>query len=224
MLLLRLLLCDLRTRIRTFLLLLAVGLPSVILFGIGFGPAAALPFWAVFLAWGHCLRTAGDDDKAEVWPFLRVLPIPARVTVGVQYASCVVAVVFYVLTMTAGILIASLVYPHPVPPYSLGSTVLVSLSAGILLVALFNALYFRLGYRNAQPAMQVLLFALWLVPMKLKVGGQPFFKWIPDAVAQAGRVLGHPIPLSLAVVLAVAALTTLSWAYSVSAFRRREFR
>lgn len=221
--LLGLLRCDLRTRIRTFLLALAVGLPAVILFGIRLGPGAALPYWVVFLTWGHCLRTAGDDDKAEVWPFLRVLPIPARVTVGVQYASCVVAVVSYVLTMTAGTLIASLVYPQPLPPYSLGSTVLVSLSAGTLLVALFNALYFRLGYRNAQPAMQILFFALPLVLMKLKVGGQPFYKWIPDGVAQAGRVLGHTIPLSLAVVLAVAALTTLSWVYSVSAFRRREF-
>jgi len=223
-LLLRLLLCDLRTRIGTFLLVAAVGLPGAIIWGIGFGPAAALPLWAVLLAWGHCMRIAGDDDKAEVWPFLRVLPVPARVTVGVQYASCVVAVVFYVLITTAEILIASLVYPHPLPPYSLGSTVAISLSAGILLVALFNALYFRLGYRNAQPAMQVLLFALMLVPIKLKVGGQPFFKWVSDVAAQADRVFGHPVLLYLTVVLAVAALTTLSWAYSVSAFRRREFR
>jgi len=222
-LLLRLLLCDLRTRIGTFLLFSAVGLPGGIIFVIRFGPAAALPFWAAFLAWGHCLRMAGDDDKAEIWPFLRVLPIPARVTVGVQYASCVVAVVFYVLITTAEILIASLVYPHPLPPYSLGSTVLISLSAGVLVVALFNALYFRLGHRNALPAMQVLLF-LPLVLIKLEVGGQPFFKWVSDVAAQAGRVLGHPITLSLAVVLALAALTTLSWAYSVSVFRRREFR
>lgn len=74
----RLLLCDLRTRIRMFLVFAEAAVLAGAGFGTILGPAAAMPFLVSFVAWCYCGRTAGDDDKADMWPFLGALPIPPR--------------------------------------------------------------------------------------------------------------------------------------------------
>ncbi len=82
-------------------------------FGIILGPAAAMPFLVSFVAWCYCGRTAGDDDKADMWPFLGALPIPARVTTGVQYASGLAATLLYTILVALVILITALVRGEP---------------------------------------------------------------------------------------------------------------
>jgi hypothetical protein len=166
---------------------------------------------------------AGDDDKAGLWPFLRALPIPPAAVVGTQYVSGLIAAGLYVLLMTAAVTVASLVAPQSVPPFGVPATLLTSLAAAAIFVSLFNVFYFRLGYRLAQPIMQVLVFALPAGLVGIRVGGKRFVQWLFEVAARFGGGIGHPALLGLTMALGAAVLTALAWAYCVSSFRRREF-
>jgi len=219
----RLVVCDLKARVGTLLLFGPVGVMGSIAFGAILGPSAGLPFLSAFLAWSHSTKMAGDDDKAGLWPFLRALPIPPAVVVGTQYVSGLIAAGLYVLLMTAAVTVASLVAPQSVSPFGVPATLLTSLAAAAIFVSLFNVFYFRLGYRLAQPIMQVLVFALPVGLIGIRVGGKRFVQWLFEVAARFGGGIGHPALLGLTMALGAAVLTALAWAYCVSSFRRREF-
>lgn len=219
----RLVVCDLKARVGFLLLFGSVGAMTSSAFGAILGPSAGLPFLSAFLAWCHSTKMAGDDDEADLWPFLRALPIPPAAVVGTQYVSGLIAATVYVLLMTAAVTVASLVAPQSVPPFGFPATLLTSLVAAAIFVSLFNAFYFRFGYRLAQSVMQLLPLALPVGLLGIRVGGKRLVQWAFEAAARLGGGIGHPLLLGLTMALGAAVLTALTWAYCVSSFRRREF-
>jgi len=215
--LVRLLWRDLRSRLGLFALFGGCGLVLVVLLVSKVSPTVAIPFVTVWVVSAHYSRMAGDDDRAGMLLFLKVLPVSPKVTVSVHYLSGIVAATVYAGLFTAAArLSVRFFYPQPLAPYSAVLAVLTGVTLCLALMALINALYFRLGYQNIEKAMVVIIFAIF-------AAGIGKGTWLLGVAVNAVRAIREPILVALAGLALASALVLLSWGYSVSSLAKREF-
>ena len=121
--------------------------------------AGLLPYTLCFAAWEYSRKTAYDDDIAQSWAFLRSLPISPAQVVSVRYLATLGVFIAYALA-ALGVSLALPFVRAAVRPGAWPAVVAVPTGVGLLLIALFNALYFRFGYKVVTVAFPYLL-ALW---------------------------------------------------------------
>ncbi len=195
---------------------LAAVLMTVLALVMGPGEAAALALVLVtMMAWGAGLRAAYEDDKADAWTLFRTLPIAPAWVVASRYLSGLV------LTLLFGLAVAlplALLGGGPRPPV----TVYVAVGAGIVLTGLFQAVYYRFGYRTVSTwfryGLLLVVFGTMLLARLLLpgAGGATFLAGLA-AWAEANSAL---LPFLMAALVAV--IYVASWLYATSVFARKE--
>ncbi|MDQ7793360.1 MAG: ABC-2 transporter permease [bacterium] len=193
---------------------LAAVLMAVLALVMGVHEATAFPVVLVsMMAWGAGLRAAYEDDKADTWTFLRTLPVPPAQVVAARYLSG------FLLTITFGLTIA-------LPLILLGGGAWpaagVGTGAGVALTGLFNAVYYRFGYRAVSTWFRYGLLLVALGGVLLARLILPGVDW-PLLLGEVGTWLAaNPALMPWLAGAGVLALYTTCWAYATWAFCRKE--
>jgi len=224
----RLLLTELRAALRPFLVVVPAAVITVLVMGPAMGALAGeviVPLSLAMATWGYQMRVVFEDDRAGTWRFVRPLPIPPRSIVAVRFLSGLVAVGAYTALLCLAAVLLPLITARVAPPASWGVVILRSLALGCLLLAAFNAIYFRLGSRAMGSAMSYILVLVFLpglvltTPLKGSGPATELAQWLSQATAWAAKERGLALLLGASIVTGVFAG---AWAYAASAFARKE--
>lgn len=195
---------------------LAAVVMTVSAMAMGPGEAAALTVVLVtMMAWGASERAAYEDDKADTWTLFRTLPIAPAWVVASRYLSGLVLTVLFGLAASLPLLWLG---GRPWPPV----TANLAVGAGMVLTGLYQAVYYRFGYRTVSTYFRyglvfLLLGTTALARLSLPGAGAATFLAGLAAWAEANSAL---IPFLAAALVAV--IYIVSWLYAVSAFARKE--
>lgn len=213
---------DISIHRRTLLFNVPTMVFMMLVLGSFMGPQAAngIPVVLIMMsAWAFSLRAAYEDDKADMWTFLRALPIPPSQIVGARFVSSAIVILAFTLLITI-----------PMPLVDRAGTfwpwaVTTGAGIGLLITGLFNAAYFRLGYRLTATWFNYVFFLLFLpavIPWH-RLHGVPGINTFLETLAPAITWLEthRTAAITLAVVL-VLCLWLASWAYATRAFRRKQ--
>lgn len=192
---------------------LAALVMAVLAFVMGVAEAAAFPVVLVtMMAWGAALRAAYEDEKADAWTFARTLPITPGRVVAARYLAGLLVTLAFSLAVALPLALRG----------SWPLTIYLGMGAGLGLTGLFNALYYRFGYRIVSTWFRYLLLLIALGGMLLArfvLAGADLPAWLREA----GRWMGaHPAAAPWLAAALVAALYLASWAYATAVFRRKE--
>lgn len=186
------------------------------------GPVEAIAFPAFSIATLACytaLRAAREDELADVWTHLRVLPIsPVRAVIA-RYLSVLL------LVLAAGLAVA--VPLILLTRHTWAISVAVGAGLGLTLTALMNAVYFRFGYRTAASEFLTLLglgvsaAGLWLVHLSVSAGQSPEATLSP-VLRQVWAWTGSGAAAGLLPAAAIAALYVGSCIYAAATFAGKE--
>ncbi len=207
----------------------AVGLPMLVLVApvvdlvMGAEVASGMvPAFFTLLAWDHLQQTALTEDKEQTWEFLRVLPLSPVTIVTVRFLSNGAAILMYALVGTLTAISIPLVRQAVSPgdwPIFIAFTVAVSL----LMMAWFNARYYRAGYRGVMTNGAVTYVILLVVGVAVLMARTPVIPVIRAVTTAYHWAQAQPAPALTAIVASTLVLVVLSWGYSVTVFSRKEF-
>jgi len=192
------------------------------------GPAPVLAVTMAMVTWGHGLRSTHEDEKAQTWQFLRVLPFSPRLLVTARFLSTATALLAYTVSATAAyVLTLTCIVGSGV---SLRASLLGSvggLAVGLALSSLFHAVYFRAGHRAAHAIISYVML-LVVLPL-LSVTSPHGASGLATPLAGLGERFSawtgaHPATAAALAAVAAAGLVIAGWAFSVAALTRREFR
>lgn len=228
-LLTRLIAFDLAACGRSFLAGVPAAVVTVVVMGAAMGPLAAgaiFPLTMAMITWGYNARVAYEEDKADHWRFLRALPVRPSLAVTVKFLSNLVVIAGYAGIVWAAACTLPLIAPRAAAPEPAGAVLGAGLGMSLAIMALFNAVYFRLGYQAAASGtswMFVILFlpavlVAWPLPSPGLAGAARTF-----LTGLSSWAAGHGPAAAVLTVLALAGLVLAGWAAAVSGFRRREF-
>ncbi len=220
---------DLHERTRSILAVLLPTLIAVPFFGMVLGAQSAagvLPMTMAMAMWTYNTRTAYEEDKAELWTYLRALPIPPRQIVAVRYLSTGLVTV----GLTSLAVVAAYAFPFipriPLTHQPLAGAALAGLETGLLVSAFFNVVYYRLGYKAAVGSgswtvMLVLIFGFFVVALLRDMSfSRSLAALAVRALAWSSR---HSSGAAVLAVMAGGLVYWMCWAFSAAAFSRREF-
>lgn len=217
---------ELRGRLRVLAMVSIILYPGLT-FSVAAGPNGyriAVPLTVALLLVAYNLRTTYEDDKARVLPFLRSLPIsPAEIVCVKALVSLAITLVYTGLALVATALCARFIPGHGTPDWP-GSAV-AGIGAGLLIMALAHAVYFRLDAKAVGTLGTVVLFTA-AIPALISnpaVAGAPVVRSLLQAVSHA--TVSHTKNPSSAAILGLATVLAIAtaWAYAARALSRKEF-
>lgn len=214
----RLLLDELRGAIRPFLVVVPAAVITVLVMGPAMGRLAGevlVPLSLAMATWGYQMRVVFEDDRAGTWRFVRPLPIPPRRIVAVRFLSGLAAVAVYTILLCLADVLLLQITTRVAPPASWAVLVLRSMAVGCLLLAVFNAIYFRFGSRAIGPAMSYVLILAFLPGLALAtpLRGSGLVQELARSLSRVAAWAGAAV---------VAGVFLGAWAYAASAFARKE--
>ncbi|MDQ7793362.1 MAG: hypothetical protein RDU89_02950 [bacterium] len=176
---------------------------AVAILALILGQAADLPvFFVAVPAWMFARSAAGQDDRAGTWAFTRALPVAPAQVVAVRFLASLLATL--ALALAVGLPLVWL--GGGTWPANTG----MGFAAGVALSSLFNAAYYRFGYRfAAAPA---------------------HFAWLSPAVWLLGRLsLSSPAPEAMTLaratstsLIAAAVVCAAAWVYASMVFADKD--
>lgn len=178
------------------------------------------PVLIVIGAWSYALQAAYEDDKSEMWVFLRALPIPPAEVVGARFISSALVVFLFTLVVASPLLfLATANVSSRCWPIAIGAAL------GMVMTALFQVMYYRFGYRAASTWFRYVFFVFFipvLVPWARLKGNALVERTAARLVAAVTWLAAHP---AAAAVLGAALILLLylgAWVYACRAFARKE--
>jgi hypothetical protein len=223
----RLVCTDLGSRWRPLLVNVFLILLYTLLARLIWGPgvASGMPLAMIMISsLDFVQRAAAGDELARSWFFLRALPITPAMIVSVRYVSSLVALVLYAMVALA----AAFVFPYVARAVSPGAwTAVIAGGVGLsaFIMAGFNVLYYRLGYRAAMTTLPYLLLPCALtiaVLASLQNTLLPIVTFFRAVARGAHWAVNNPVPAGILVGMAVTGLIAASWLYSAATLARKE--
>lgn len=228
-LLTRLVGADLAAGGRSFLAGVPVAVVTVVVMGAAMGPLAAgaiFPLTMAAVAWVYNTRVAYEEDMADRWRFLRALPIRPVMLVSTKFLANLVVIAGYAGIAWAAACALPLITDRAQAPSPAGAVLGTGLGLSLVVVALFNAIYFQLGYQAAASGMPWMLFILFL-PVVLAASPLPGTGLMGAArgllADLSSWTASHGPATVIVAAVAVAGLVLTGWAVAVSGFNRQEF-
>lgn len=211
---------DITNQKRTLLGLAGGAVLLLTLLSLAMGEQAAngIPVLLIGMTvWGFAEQNAYQDEKRDMWSFLRALPLPPQHIVGARYLStALVTLAFSALAALPLSCLAGGTWPVAV---GLGA------GAGLSFTSLFNAVHFRYGYRAASTWSRYAFFLICLLPLLgWALKDTPGYSLLAVVVTGAVAWLRiHPTTAVASVACSVLLLYVATWAYAARTFAHRDF-
>lgn len=217
----RLAICDLGLQRRSLLAEIPVlALVAAFFMSMTRG-AAGMPMVLIIIgSWAYALRAAYEDDKSDMWVFLRALPIPPAQVVGARFISTALVVLLFAVLVSCPLAFVSSPEARSWP-WLMG----IGIALGLVITGLFQIVYYRFGYRAASSWFRyifLLFFIPALVPWARLREDPQVQRMAPRLAAALTWLVAHP---AAAVVLAAGLILLLylgAWSYASRAFARKE--
>lgn len=217
----RLALCDLSLQRRfLFAELPILAVLAAVFMSMKEGFQGMPPVLIAIGAWAYALRAAYEDDKSEMWVFLRALPIPPVQIVGARFISSALVVLLFTLQVA-----------FPLPFLATANVmswcwaVAIGAALGMVMTALFQVVYYRFGYRAASTWFRYVFFVFFipvLVPWA-RLKGNPLAETMAARlVAAVWRLAAHPADAAVLAAALILLFYLGAWVYACRAFARKE--
>lgn len=218
---------ELSYRRRSLLLNIPVILLYTPMVRLLWGPdvASGMPIAMIMIAgWEFVRRAAADDELTHSWYFLRALPLSPGMIAGVRHTCSLVALCIYTLVALG----SAFLYPYAawaVRPGAWTAVVAGGMGFAGLMMAGFNVLYYRFGYRALIAAVP---YALIPYALAVLVVTSPLGR-TRQALAMMAAVAGgvswavhHPVLAGVAGGTTLSCLLAAAWLHSAASLRRKE--
>lgn len=217
----RLALCDLTLQRRSlFAQLPVLAVVAAVFMTMEEGLPGIPPVLIGMGAWTYAVRAAYEDDKSEMWVFLRALPIPPAQIVGARFISS--ALVVFLFTLVVASPLPLLATPNA---RSWRWAIAIGVAMGMMMTALFQVVYYRFGYRAASTWFRY-VFLVFFIPVLVpwaRLKDNPLAeRMAAHLIAGVTWLAAHP---AAGAVLAAALILLFylgAWGYACAAFARKE--